>query len=303
MSLNESPVNIESILSNLYEYYLMRKEAIKPNSNIQLKLNIDNELNDLYIQIDEFRLKQIITNLLDNALKFTNEGTIEFGCTISKESRLLFTVSDTGIGIRPDKQEIVFDRFRQVDDLPETRQFGGTGLGLSIAKGLVNLMGGEIWMESKEGIGTKFFFSIPYNLVKLANEEQFREENSNDPNWKGKTILIVEDDKSNAELLNAMLSNSHAKLINANNGRTAITEFKENPNIDLVLLDIRLPDEHGLNLVPIMKGLQPQIPIIAQTAFASNDDNRKCLDAGCDGYISKPINYDELIHLLSKLIS
>lgn len=299
MNLILSPTNIGALLKGLYEYYAIRKDVINPASRISLKLNLDQQLEGLIIETDEFRLKQVITNLLENAFKFTTEGVIELSCSKLEDNKLLFVVTDTGIGISPEKQGIIFERFRQVDDFPETRRFGGTGLGLAIAKGIVELMCGQIWMESKENAGSKFYFSIPYTLSKLMGNESLPAETDEGPNWKGKTFLIIEDDKANAELLKEIIWSSNATLINAYSGKEAILEFKKNPNIDLVLLDIRLPDEHGLNLVPIMKALRPHVPIIAQTAFASTLDRKKCIDGGCDGYISKPIIYEDFIDIVS----
>ena len=181
-----------------------------------------------------------------------------------------------------------------------TRRFGGTGLGLSIAKGLINLMNGDIWLESKEGVGTKVFFTIPNKKTFPSVKEEINHSNQDEPFWEGKTFLVVEDDESNAELLKEIILGTHANVINMYNGKDALREFKENPNIDMVLLDIRLPDDNGLMMVPIMKGLRSQVPIIAQTAYASNNDCKRCIDAGCDGYISKPILYEELIGIISK---
>ena len=302
MNLVNATVYVEHLLKQSYDTFQLRKDIIRPNSNIKFSLLLENEIKGLKIITDEIRLKQVIANLLENAFKFTEDGLIELSCKIVSDHELLFTVSDTGIGIAADKQSIVFDRFRQVDDFPETRRFGGTGLGLAIAKGLVTLMGGEIWLESRENVGSKFFFTLPFQSTEVHEKELIENDMLNIPHWKGKTILIVEDDKTNAELLKEMILPTKAKTIIAYKASDAITEFKKNHDIDIILLDIRLPDINGIEIVPIIKELRPYVPVIAQTAYASASDYQKCMDVGCDGYISKPINYEEIIEIIDRFI-
>jgi PAS domain S-box-containing protein len=298
MILHESQTNITNLLQELYAYYQLRMENLKVEGHFMFSLNIDPQFKDLSIQIDEQRLKQILMNFLDNSFKFTYDGQIELGCTLDHES-MLFSVSDTGIGIPIDKQEIIFDRFRQADEAVISRKYGGTGLGLSIAKGLSDLMGGKIWLNSAVNVGTTFYFSVPckkqVSLIELEPIETI--DQMNFP-WDHKTILIVEDDIGSSELLSEMLSTKNTSVICAFTGKEAIKLFNNNPNIDLVLLDIRLPDESGMNVAREMKKMHPEIPIIAQTAYTSSADKIECLNAGCNDFITKPIQFNKLLELL-----
>ena len=297
MILRESQTNIGDTLQELYSYYQNRM-ALKHDANFKFSLEIDPQLKNLNIQIDGQRLKQILMNFLDNAFKFTFEGHITLGCTMYSLSEILFSVSDTGIGIPPDKQDVIFDRFRQADEAVISRKYGGTGLGLSIAKGLSDLMGGKIWLKSEINAGTTFFFSVPYKYGVVSEIEQKDTIGLIDVVWDHKTFLVVEDDEGSAEFLNEILSVTKAKIINVFTGKEAIEVFNVNPNIDLVLLDIRLPDESGFDVARAMKKIRPEIPIIAQTAYTSNSDKIECLNAGCNDFIAKPIQYNKLMELL-----
>ena len=161
MSLYEENTNIEILLKNIDEYYSLKKESIKNNNTVKFSLKYGEEVKNLQVLLDEQRVKQILINFIDNALKFTKEGNVILSCEIKDEKELIFCVSDTGIGIISEKQSIIFDRFRQAEDSMTTRSFGGTGLGLSIAKGLSDLIGGKIWLESTINLGSKFYFSMP----------------------------------------------------------------------------------------------------------------------------------------------
>jgi signal transduction histidine kinase/CheY-like chemotaxis protein len=302
MKLCESPTNIEKLLKELYSYYQLKQENLSQNAKFKLMLNIDKNLGCLNIQTDGQRLKQILMNFLDNAFKFTNEGSITLDCKLSGND-VLFSVTDTGIGIPPEKQSIIFDRFRQADDSFISRKFGGTGLGLSIARGLSCLMGGKIWLTSTVNVGTTFYFSFPYQQSILTSIEPLMPSWQNKISWDTKTFLIVEDDEGSAEFLSEILSKTNAAIINAYTGKEAIEVFNANPKIDLVLLDIRLPDESGFNIARIMKKNRPDVVIIAQTAYASSNDRIECLNAGCDDFITKPIQYDKFIGLLAKLFA
>jgi PAS domain S-box-containing protein len=162
MRLFETHGHVESLLKDIFEYYQYRKNNMKKDMEIDLVLLCDDTLKDVYIEIDGQRFRQILINLLDNSFKFTKKGKINIGCYLRDQSEIIFFVSDTGIGIPNEKQQIVFENFRQAEDMFSTRNFGGTGLGLSIAKGLSELMGGRLWFESTEQVGTTFYFSLPF---------------------------------------------------------------------------------------------------------------------------------------------
>jgi CheY-like chemotaxis protein len=273
-------------------------------SKVRLKLILADELKKTVIRTDAQRLRQIFSNLLDNAFKFTHKGSIEFGCKIESEAALVFFVKDTGIGIPVDKQKIVFDRFRQADEALSNRQYGGTGLGLSIVKGIVNLMKGEIWFESEVNVGSVFSFSLPIAMHELApqNTDDISSVAKVIP-WKNKTVLIVEDDEANAEYLKAVLSGKGLSLLHAFNGADALEKFRKYPAINLILMDIGLPDISGLTITRIIKKEKPSLAIIAQTAYAAANDAVDCMDAGCNDYLSKPINPTKLLSIMEQFLN
>lgn len=294
---------LSEILVELLDYYNLKKEKLETRPALSLKLTIADPLKHVKIITDSQRLKQIFNNLLDNAFKFTQQGLIEFGCEIKSDDTLLFFVKDTGIGIPPDKQEIIFDRFRQAEDSLTTRKYGGTGLGLSIVKGLVALMNGSIWVESQVNLGTTFFFTLPFNRCPAPEEDLLPTETHGQRAWTNKKLLIVEDDIYNVEYLKELLYETNLTILTAQNGKQTLQIFEATPYIDLVLMDIRLPDVNGLTLTKILKKSNPKLIVIAQTAYASSKDIQDCIDAGCNSYIAKPINQEKLLTLLEQYLT
>ncbi len=247
---------------------------------------------------DKTRLRQVLTNLLNNALKFTNEGHIKFGYTKTDEF-LQFFVEDTGIGIPENLHEKIFEPFRQVQ-LEVTQQFGGTGLGLSISTRLVELLGGKIWLESKPGQGSVFYFTVPYKQASGHVRDKDKEEKQVAIDAPGMVVLIAEDDNVNYLYLETVLSKSRIKLIRANNGIEAFEQCMKYPEIKLVLMDIKMPFMNGYDATRKIKQHFPDLPVIAQTAYAMNEDRNKAAEAGCDDYIAKPIKKAELLALIDK---
>jgi CheY-like chemotaxis protein len=240
---------------------------------------------------DTVKLKQIFINLIYNAFKFTTQGKIEVGCQLDDSERLMFFVSDTGIGIPPEKQSIIFDRFRQVNEI--NNPHGGSGLGLAIVKGLVELLGGNINVESSPDKGTKFTFSIHYTLTDniLSKENQTEEEKLC---VSSHSILIVEDDKYSGLYIEEILADSGLKIYLADTGKKAV-DIALNNHVDIILMDIRLPEMEGYEATRIIKEKCPHVKIIAQTAYATHSDRIKAFDAGCDDYLSKPVSKQLLL--------
>jgi len=267
-----------------------------------IKLSLDCLWNQscLVFQTDKVKLKQILINLIGNAFKFTENGSIDCGCK-QADDELIFHVSDTGIGIPEDKHELTFERFTQLRQL-ENYTLGGTGLGLSIAKALTGLLGGKIWLESKPDGGTTFYFSIRSNKWQIVQSEIKVTENIQDFHYSNKTIMIVEDDIYNARYLKEILTNKGFNVIIAKYGKKAI-QIISSQIVDLVLMDIRLPDMNGYEATYFMKQAKPQLKIIAQTAYAAQEEKQKALVAGCIDYISKPTKRDLLLALISKHLS
>ncbi|OQX81256.1 MAG: hypothetical protein B6D61_00980 [Bacteroidetes bacterium 4484_249] len=305
LKINKSACDVNSILDELYLTFLNSKEVIdKP----ALKLRIVKPYSDKHIVInsDPFRLKQVLSNLIMNAIKFTSEGYCETGFFITDQDdnkKIKFYVKDTGIGISKDKHEIIFDRFRQIDD-SHTREFGGTGLGLPISKRIVELLGGEIGVESEVGRGSFFHFTIPYEKV-IVTEKIQKTKKSIEKNyyWPDRTILIVEDDQDSFYLLKQSLLNTKVKIIHSLNGKESVEICTTNPDIDLVIMDIQLPEMNGYDATRLIKKHKTDLPVIAQTAYALAGERDECLKAGCDEYIAKPVNMNDLLLVLQRYFS
>jgi CheY-like chemotaxis protein/anti-sigma regulatory factor (Ser/Thr protein kinase) len=253
------------------------------------------------IKADPIRLQQIVTNLLSNALKFTQEGRITFGYSLEPDHKLHFFVEDTGIGIPPEKHAEVFERFRQLDG-SYAREYSGTGLGLAISKGLVELMNGVIGVESQLGKGSRFFFTIPYTPVRSHTEPVIVKHTvASEFNFTGKTILVVEDDEINYRFLEIVIMRTKATVIRAFTGKEAI-DIALNQDIHLVLMDIQIPVVDGYVATVEIKKVKPRLPVIAQTAHALAEERERCLQSGADDYLAKPISRKDLLVKMSNHI-
>jgi len=272
---------------------------------VDLQLTVPTELHELMTYTDGERLKQVISNLLNNAIKFTNKGYIEFGFTQTSDHMLLFFVRDTGVGIPEDMKEKVFDRFAQVDEHLRLN-VGGTGLGLAICKNIITLLGGTIWVESKVNVGSEFFFEIPLQDIPKELKNKVLNNTDSEPkpghHWKNKTILIAEDDEINYIFLKEALTSSGAKILHAPNGIAVIDMAESIENIDIILMDIKMPGIDGFEAAKYISKIKPGIPIIAQTAFAMEGDKNRCLNAGCCAYITKPVNINQMLALIEQFI-
>jgi CheY-like chemotaxis protein len=300
-------ITISPQICNLNEtikdLFFSAKETLK-NKSIEMRLNLPKDSDAYTVKTDPYRLRQVLTNLLANAIKFTEAGYVEVGYLLrqsDQKTQVEFFVKDSGIGIPRDKQNIIFDRFRQVDD-SRSRKYGGTGLGLAISKRLVDLLGGNIWVESEPNKGSVFYFSLPFANGKPEPVETPIPFIANKYDWSDKIILIAEDENSNFELLKASLQRTKIKIARAVDGEEAVNYVKNHNSIDLILMDIRMPRMNGYDATRLIKFLNPQIPVISITAFAMSEDETKSLEAGCDKYISKPIRPSILLDVLSKFL-
>ena len=301
LKINKSSTRVNVIFNEMIEYVNNEKKRIKKEHILITKSEAIYDIN-FSILCDPLRLRQILTNLLNNALKFTHKGIIEFGYMIPNNATILFYVSDTGIGLSDDKIPLIWDRFRQADDTT-TRQYGGTGLGLAISKKMVEMMGGRIWAESEKGKGSTFFFTLP--LIIPNESTRIIEDNlesSTSDNFEGKTILIAEDEDNNFLFLQEVLSSTKVTIIRAKTGLQAVDIIKKQPEISLILMDIKMPEMNGYQATTTIKGIKPSIPIIVQTAYAMADDEIKGKNAGCDDYLAKPIKPELLIKMLRRYL-
>jgi PAS domain S-box-containing protein len=268
------------------------------NKKLQLSFKNGLQSKDAIIKTDNEKVYGILTNLVKNAIKFTYDGSIELGYELKGEY-LEFFVKDSGIGISHKQKELVFERFRQGSESHD-RGYEGSGLGLSISKSYVEMLGGEIWVESEEGIGSTFYFTIPYNAVseeKTINENTFSEKDK-EVQLKKLKILIVEDDETSHSLLTHMLQNINSEVLHAITGIEAIEACRTNPDLDLVLMDIRMPMMDGNEATRQIRQFNKDVIIIAQTAYAFSGDKEKSIEAGCNNFITKPINKTALHELI-----
>jgi len=253
---------------------------------------------EIMIKSDRTKLRQILDNLLSNAIKFTKSGTIVLRC-IPEGDNLIFEVEDTGIGIPKDQQEAIFHRFYQAET-SFSKAHGGTGLGLSITKAYIELMGGKIWLRSEPGTGSTFCFNIPCRRL-VSSEKPFEPVHVADFTGIPSKVLVVEDEEINRLYIGEILRNITATIF-ASTGIEALEMLDKHPEIELILMDIKLPDINGLELTRIIKAMKPGIRIVAQTAYALAGDREKALEAGCSGYITKPLKRETLLDLMSSHI-
>ena len=303
MDVMLSDTNINELIENIYDSFRPETEL----NGIQFIFN--NSLVDekALIKTDKDKVLVILNNLIKNAIKFSEKGSIEFGYNPirikgkNKPIELEFYVKDTGIGIPRDKMNAIFDYFVQAD-LNDKKALQGAGLGLSISKAYVGLLGGEIWGESIENRGSAFYFTIPYitelkvkptaeNPVSLIKE---------DDQIKKLKILIVEDDDTSEFLLSMIVKQYSNENLYARTGLETVEICRNNPDIDLILMDIQMPEMNGYLITKEIRKFNKSVIIIAQTAYAFKDDREKALEAGCNDYISKPINKDLLKELVFK---
>lgn len=297
IDLNEMEFNLNSVVKDTFETLKVSAQL----KEVDLSYSVDLKDDKSIIYTDKGKLSQILINLINNALKFTKAGGyVKFGYRV-KSNKILFFVKDSGIGIAQKDQAIIFERFRQIEH--KGKVYGGTGIGLSIVKAFINKMGGKIWLESKIGDGTNFYFELPYQNLYVEDIEvvdidyhQFYEK------LKGKTILIAEDEELNYLLMFEFFKEANVNIMRAENGKDAVDMFKKNSDISLVMMDLKMPVMSGFEATALIKKINPEIPIIAQTAYAMSTDRAKALDAGCDDYIAKPIIFEEFIKLISKYL-
>jgi PAS domain S-box-containing protein len=251
---------------------------------------------DAMVMADANRIRQVMTNLIGNAIKFTHAGEIRFG--FDRRDRMLeFFVEDTGIGIPRDKQYSVFERFRQADENISS-QYGGSGLGLAIAKALVELMGGAITIDPDRLIGTAIRFTIPFVPVNKPNRQDAEAHGDQTAAATGGLILVAEDDDVNRLLYDKILTRENRRLLFASNGLEAVELVRRHPEIELVLMDIKMPVLDGLTATREIKKIRPSLPVIIQSAYAQTSDIEEARNNGCDGYLTKPVTKEKLLALI-----
>ncbi|MCD4771940.1 MAG: PAS domain S-box protein [Bacteroidales bacterium] len=320
-SINDSGNQLLNIIQDMLDLTIMEGNKYKFRKN-EFKLDelfkelpsviekIQNKIQKQHIEIkfipsindqnttiysNSSKIKQILIELLSNAIKFTKKGSVEYGFNIYK-NEILFFIKDTGIGIPVEKHKVIFEKFRQADN-SLTREFSGIGLGLALVKRIVELLGGEIWVESSLNIGSTFYFNIPNKpktdiLLRLPENIDFSD----------KTILITEDEESNFCVIKTMLVLTQANILRAKNGQEALDICAKDSQVDLVIMDLKMPVMDGFIATEKIKKLFPGLPIIVVTAYSSDNEKDDAFESGCDEFINKPINKKKLLTLLFKYL-
>ncbi len=308
IELNLKATNINEQIEDIYSFF--KPEAEKKGILLSFSNSLPKE--EVSLRTDREKFNSILINLIKNAIKYTHKGSIDFGYSLRlakdglvKQDELLFYVKDTGIGIPKNRQEAVFERFIQAD-IADRQAYQGAGLGLSISTAYIKMLGGTIWLESEECKGSTFYFTLPYqteleekNLVQNNDRsiKLFDKDNSEIPRLK---ILIIEDDEISEILIETLVKKIGKTLFKARTGIEAVSLCRNNPDIDLVLMDIQMPEMDGYEATRQIREFNKEVMIFAQTAYALEGDKEKAIAAGCNDYIAKPIKVDELKQMIIK---
>ena len=302
MDVAISETNVNDQLEFLYTFF--RPET--QQKGIVLFCQKSLPASEVIINTDREKLYAILTNIIKNAIKFSDRGTIDFGYTLQPagsagSAMLEFYVKDTGIGIPKSRQEAIFDRFVQAD-IGDRRAFQGAGLGLSISKAYVEMLGGTIRVDSEEGKGSCFYFTIPYRRNIIENKPTLNP--VADPVleklMKKLKILVAEDDETSENLMAINIKMFGREILSAATGAEAVETCRANPDIDLVLMDLKMPVLDGYEATRQIRQFNTGVVIVAQTAYALPGDRVKAIDAGCNEYLAKPINKDDLMNLINR---
>lgn len=298
MSVVNTNLNVNQVLDDLYGFF--KEEANQKSIELRLVKGLPDK--DAGLKTDSVKLYAILSNLLKNAIKYTNKGSIEFGyCLQTSGLKLEFFVKDTGIGIPEERQNAIFERFIQAD-IEDKMARQGAGLGLAIARAYVEMLQGEVWLESKENVGSTFYFTIAYtneNTSEIVDSDSVKTDQIQNKSLK---IVIADDDEISNRLLAISVNDFAHEIINVQTGMDAIMACKNNPDVDLVLMDIQMPVVNGYEATRKIRELNKDVIIVAQTAFAQLGDREKAIEAGCNDYIAKPIQKHELVSIIRKLL-
>lgn len=300
MKLNKIPFYLNSFFQNLQ---ITLNQLMPKEKDIELKFIPCYGLHDDTVLFsDEVKLKQIMTNLIDNSIKFTLKGSIEMGCLFNSLGKIIFYVKDTGIGIAPENHQAIFERFRQVNN-ELSWKYSGSGLGLAISKAYVELLGGEIWLESELNKGSVFYFSIPFETkVDFFEKKELSVIHSFNEVLNNRKILIVDDNELNYKYLIDVLHEFNVEVLHAHNGVEAVEIFSNNKMLDLVLMDLKMPKMDGFKASEEILKIDSSAKIIIQSAYSSHEDIAKSTSIGCSIFLSKPINREDLLDAMVGLL-
>ena len=282
--------NVTRTLNELIDQF----SGICDEKNISIKL-LTTESNDTYIPTDPKLFKKIVSHLIDNAVKFTNQGLITVAYTIDAADLDVY-IKDTGVGIEKASQERIFDSFIQ-EDLSVSRGYEGSGVGLTVVKGLLDILGGKIQLSSEKGKGSTFTITLPKANLQVEEDNDNSTTNKR-PTIKGSVLLVAEDDYPNRIYIQTLLKDCSSQIYLAENGREAVELCREHPEISLVLMDIKMPEMNGIDATREIKTFRKDLPIVAVTAYAMSESEKDMYEAGCSDFLQKPINLEKLFNLL-----
>jgi signal transduction histidine kinase/ligand-binding sensor domain-containing protein/CheY-like chemotaxis protein len=301
IKINTRKYAINKILNELYiEFSNLTYE----NKDLIIRVDEDLFINALEINVDPYRLQQVLQNLLNNAIKFTEKGSIEFGYKINtSKNEIYYFVKDSGIGLDKNQQENIFSRFTKVEHNKQ-KMYRGAGLGLTISKNIIELMGGKIGVKSKIGEGSLFYFTLPINNLNFDEETKYESIRSkSNYDWNSKKLLVAEDEDSNYRFLEMVVRETNIQLIRAKTGKQAIEILNQITDIDLILMDIKMPELDGIKAIIEIKKTNNKVPIIIQSAFSMPADRKLGIDAGANEFISKPISKDKLLYTMNQYLN
>jgi CheY-like chemotaxis protein len=296
LKLVESACNLKQMMLDLEKTYQLKLN--EPDYKA-LKIELQPILKDVVVSTDCERLRQVMVNLLDNAVKYSEKGTIDFGYEMMEDT-IRFYVRDTGIGIEERHLAHLFDRFYKVEDKQE-KLYRGTGIGLYLCKRIVELLDGKIYVKSKVGEGSEFYFLIHPKIIQKDEEEDTNASKQDEPvgGLQRLKVLIVEDHLTNRQYLDAVLKSDRFELMHASNGKEGVALYRDNPETQLVLMDIKMPEMDGYQALAEIRKINPKVPVFALTAHAMASDKDKCLQAGFNAYFSKPIDKKMLLQKIN----
>lgn len=304
MEVSFSTIDVVDEMKSLFEFFRPEAEA----KGIRISLNMDTSKDKCQLVTDPNKFSSILSNLIKNAIKYTEEGSIEINCSL-KGDEILYSVKDTGIGIPADRVLAIFNRFEQAD-ISDKKAQQGSGLGLAITKSYVEMLGGRIWLDSWENSeddaiksGSVFYVTLPIVKDEGARVEAKKRKKYTQHESEKCTFLIVEDDAISIQFVNVLLKDFAKELLYAQTGKAAVEFVKNNTRIDLVLMDVKMPEMDGYQATKLIKEYKPNLPVIMTTAYAYPDDEKKAKEAGCDGFIAKPINKSALFTVIEEVLN
>jgi len=302
ININYNPVKLNSVLDYAEDY----TRKLIERSGKDIKLKVDKGLADErdIVYTDDLWIKRVFRHLLDNAVKFTRAGRIEMESALAGSS-VMFTIRDSGIGISKENLKTIFEQFRQ-EESGHHRSFEGLGVGLTMARKVVENMDGYLWVESEKGKGSEFFFTIPYRPVDTSSyikAEKNKESFTLSQNWSGKTILVADSNIDILKYLNRVLANTGINVVHARSGMEILDIIKGKESIDLVLLDMQMPEINGVEAVSEIRKAGRNIPVVAQTSSIVEEEQDKLVNAGCNACLIKPVSQDQLLSVISGFLN